>query len=198
MSIFSSLKYDTGKILLEGKPIKLDSIAQAIGNGISLVPEDRKGEGIFAKMSLGENISIPVLDQVSTMGSISIRKRNRIVDKFIKSLSIKPPLSKRVINDFSGGNQQKAVIAKWLATNPKIIILDEPTRGVDVGAKTEIYSIIEKLSRSGVGIIFVSSELMEVIGLCDRIIVIHEGKINGEFTREEATQENLVQAASGF
>ena len=196
--IFSSLKYDSGEILLDGNPAKLSNIAQAIGNGISLVPEDRKGEGIFAKMNLGENICMPVLDEMSTMGNISIRKKSRLVDKFINTLSIKPPLPKRLINDFSGGNQQKAVIAKWLATKPKIIILDEPTRGVDVGAKTEIYYIIEKLSRSGVGIIFVSSELMEVIGLCDRIIVIHEGKIRGEFSREEATQEKLVQAASGF
>ena len=111
---------------------------------------------------------------------------------------ITPPLPNRLAKDFSGGNQQKAVIAKWLATKPKIMILDEPTRGIDIGAKAEIYTLIAQLSESGVGIIFVSSELMEIIGMCDRVIVIHEGQITGEFDRSEATQEKLMHAAAGF
>ena len=116
----------------------------------------------------------------------------------MEKLSISPPLINRPIQNFSGGNQQKAVIAKWLATDPKLIILDEPTRGVDVGAKSEIYSLVNELTRTGVGIVFVSSELPELLGVCDRILVVHEGRITGEFRKEEATEEKIMRAAAGM
>jgi len=197
-SIFSSMEHNRGEILLGGKKIEITSVDQAIKQGIALVPEDRKREGLVLKMTLAENICLPNLDAINTGGTIRKRKKKALVDKYLNSLSINPPLPNRLIKDFSGGNQQKAVIAKWLATNPKIMILDEPTRGVDVGAKTEIYKIIEELSERGVGIVFVSSELMEIIGMCDRVIVIHEGKITGRFDRSETTQEKLMHAAAGF
>lgn len=197
-SLFSSLQYDSGEVTIEGQKASIHSVDQAIREGIALVPEDRKREGLVLKMSLGDNICLPSLHTIHIIGTIVRKKKKKLVNKFLHSLSIKPPLPNRLAKDFSGGNQQKAVIAKWLATKPKIMILDEPTRGIDIGAKTEIYGLIEQLSEAGVGIIFVSSELMEIIGMCDRVIVIHEGQITGEFDRSEVTQEKLMHAAAEF
>lgn len=197
-SLFSSMEPDHGEIIVEGQNVRIRSVDQAIRQGIALVPEDRKREGLVLKMTLADNICLPSLDGINTGGTIIPKKKKELVDTYLESLSITPPLPNRLAKDFSGGNQQKAVIAKWLATKPKIMILDEPTRGIDVGAKAEIYKLIVQLSESGVGIIFVSSELMEIIGMCDRVIVIHEGQITGEFDRNEASQEKLMHAAAGF
>ena len=153
------------------------------------MPEDRKQEGLILLMSLADNISLPNTDRITSLGTILRRKKTNLAEEYVEKLSIRPPLINRPIQNFSGGNQQKAVIAKWLATDPKLIILDEPTRGVDVGAKSEIYSLVNELTRTGVGIVFVSSELPELLGVCDRILVVHEGRITGEFRKEEATEE---------
>jgi len=197
-AIFGSLEYETGQILLAGQPAEVRSVRQARDAGLALVPEDRKREGLVVAMSLADNIALPNLDKINSAGTILFRKRKGLVAGYIEELSIRPPLPNRQMRDFSGGNQQKAVIAKWLAAKPKVIIFDEPTRGIDVGAKAEIYHLIERLAQTGVGIIFVSSELMEIIGMCDRVIVVHEGRITGEFDRSVATQERLMQAAAGF
>lgn len=197
-AIFSSLEYDSGEITVSGNPVQIKTVRQARDLGIALVPEDRKREGLVVKMTLGENICLPNLDRISMAGTIAKKKKKTLVNRYIKSLSIRPALPNRLIRDFSGGNQQKAVISKWLASRPKIIIFDEPTRGIDVGAKAEIYQLIASLAEEGVGIIFVSSELMEIIGMCDRVVVIHEGWVTGIFDRSEATQERLMQAAAGF
>ncbi len=197
-AIFSSLEYEAGEIELDGKPLKIRSVKQARGLGLALVPEDRKREGLVLQMSLGDNICLPNLDQLHAAGTVLLKRRRELVGSYVSSMSIRPALPNRLAKDFSGGNQQKAVIAKWLASKPKIIIFDEPTRGIDVGAKSEIYHLIARLAETGVGIIFVSSELLEVIGMCDRVIVIHEGAITGRFSQAEATQEKLMQAAAGF
>lgn len=197
-TIFGEVHYDSGSIIVEGTEKKIKSIPEAIKEGIVLVPEDRKNEGLVLLMSLADNISLPNTDKITTMGSIIKRKKTNLANEYVEKLSVRPALINRQIQNFSGGNQQKAVIAKWLATNPRLIILDEPTRGVDVGAKSEIYTLVNDLAESGVGIVFVSSELNELLGVCDRILVVHEGRITGEFSREEATEKKIMRAAAGI
>lgn len=197
-SLFGAMKVDSGEILLEGAKIHIDSPDSAKKAGIGFVPEDRKREGVVLKMSLGDNICLSIEDKINCLGHIIQSKKKNLVENFIASLSIRPAIPDRLIKDFSGGNQQKAVIAKWLAINPKVIILDEPTRGIDIGSKVEIYNVINKLSDQGVGIIIVSSELLELLGMCDRIIVIHEGEITGEFSKEEFDQQAIMKAAAGL
>ena len=189
--------YD-GEILIDGKKVRARTVKQARDFGLALVPEDRKREGLVVKMTMADNICLPNLDKMNSAGTINKKKRKALVSRYLGELSIRPPLPNRQMLDFSGGNQQKAVIAKWLAAKPRIMIFDEPTRGIDVGAKAEIYHLVERLAQEGVGIIFVSSELMEILGMCDRVIVIHEGRVTGHFERSEATQEKLMQAAAGF
>ena len=195
-AIFGAWDYDYGEIILNGRSIEIKSTADAVKHGIALVPEDRKQEGLVLKLSLGDNICLSNLGSINKFGCIQKKKRNNLINNYISKLSIRPELPDRLIKDFSGGNQQKAVISKWLATKPSVIIMDEPTRGVDVGAKVEIYKIIDELSRTGVGIIFISSEQLEVLGMCDRILVINNGEISGEFCRKEASEENLMKAAA--
>lgn len=197
-SLFGGMSYDSGEILLNGKKIHIKQPQDAIKKGIAFVPEDRKNEGVVLKLDLCDNIALPNYDKIKSLIRVSKNKKNKIVDQHIRDLNIRPALPKRKIADFSGGNQQKAVVAKWLARNPNIIILDEPTRGIDVGAKREIYNIINDLSKRGVPTIMVSSEMMELIGMCDRIIVLHNGEISGEFSKNEFTQERIMAAAAGI
>lgn len=192
------LEYEAGEVAIRGETVRLRSVNDARIRGLALCPEDRKTEGLVIGMSLADNICLPNLHTLHAAGTILTRRRNALVSRFIDKLSIRPALPRRLVRDFSGGNQQKAVIAKWLASSPGIIIFDEPTRGIDVGAKSEIYRLIEELAAGGVGVVFVSSELMEIIGMCDRVIVVHEGCITGEFDRSEATQERLMKAAAGL
>lgn len=197
-TIFGEFKFDSGEIILEGARKKIKSTTDAIEEGIVLVPEDRKQEGLVLLMSLADNIALPNTDKITTLGTILRAKKTNLANEYVEKLSVRPPLINRPIQSFSGGNQQKAVIAKWMATSPRLIILDEPTRGVDVGAKSEIYTLVNNLTETGVGIIFVSSELTELLGVCDRILVVHEGRITGEFSKEEATEEKIMRAASGM
>lgn len=197
-ALFGYLNADGGEILLNGKKAEIGSPSRAKSLGIGFVPEDRKREGVVLSMGLGDNISLPNHDQINFLGHISKDREKNLVGRFMEKLSIRPPLPDRLIRNFSGGNQQKAVIAKWLAINPKVIIMDEPTRGIDVGAKAEIYSVINKLAEEGVGVMLVSSELPELLGMCDRILVIHEGRITGEFARNRFNQEEIMKAAAGL
>ena len=190
--------WDSGAVFLDGKAVVLKDTARAISRGIVLVPEDRKQEGLILKMTLGENMVLPVLKSLSSYGHILKKTRKKLIEEYLEKLRIRPALPRRQINHFSGGNQQKTVIAKWLATEPRVIIFDEPTRGIDIGAKVEIYKLIDELARRGTAIIFISSELMEVMGMCDRIYTVYNGTISGEFSREGATQEELMRAASGL
>jgi len=147
---------------------------------------------------MSQNMILSGIKKVQNFGVLLRKSINEMVGHYTEKLDIRPSLPNRKIKDFSGGNQQKVVIAKWLANNPKIMILDEPTRGVDVGAKVEIYKLIDELAKSGMGVIFVSSEQLEILGMCDRVFVLHNGEISGEFSKESATEELLLTAAAGL
>jgi ribose transport system ATP-binding protein len=197
-TIFGEFKKDEGELYLSGKPLKIETVRDAIKEGITLIPEDRKKEGLALCLSLADNICLPNAAEVSSAGIVSRTKKNSLVRRLIDELQIRPALLNRAAVDFSGGNQQKAVIAKWLVKNPRVLLLDEPTRGVDVGAKSEIYSLMRRLTEKGVGIIFISSEMPELIGICDRILVMNEGRINGEFKKGEMDQNAIMAAAAGI
>ncbi|MHC1773677.1 MAG: sugar ABC transporter ATP-binding protein [Flexilinea sp.] len=198
LTLFGAFPKDSGTFIVEGKEINSDSVSKSVKAGITLVPEDRKGSGLILGMSMEDNIGIPNEKLIADYGIISKKKRMVLALSCIKNLSIRPDFPKRKMLDFSGGNQQKTVIAKWLATKPKILILDEPTRGIDVGAKVEIYKLMRQLTKNGVSIIFISSEMPELLGMCDRILVMHEGQISGEFQKENFNQQEIMKAATGF
>jgi ribose transport system ATP-binding protein len=195
--VFGADPYDSGEILLGGKPAKIHSPQSAIEQGIGLVTEDRKQQGLVLGMTVRENVSLANLDDLSQMGFILSRKEREIARKYIADLAIKTPSAEQQVRNLSGGNQQKVVLAKWLFTDSKILIFDEPTRGIDVGAKSEIYQLMNALVRNGAAILMISSELPEVLGMSDRIYVMHEGRIAGELARAEATQERIMNLATG-
>lgn len=186
----------TGEIRIDGKAVQIKSPADAIAAGISFATEDRKGTGLVLLRSIGENMSLPLLKKFSPMFFMKNAEETVIWNKQMETLRIKAPGAKTLASSLSGGNQQKVVLAKWLMTEPKILLLDEPTRGIDVGAKAEIYQLINNLAKQGMAIIVVSSELPEVIGISDRIVTFCEGELTGEFRQEEATQEILLQSAT--
>ncbi|KZE75102.1 D-ribose transporter ATP-binding protein [Paenibacillus elgii] len=186
-----------GEIRVDGRPVAIRKPVDAIRAGIALVTEDRKDEGLLLNLSVKDNISLPNLKDVSSFGFVSRSKETGISDRLISQLLIKTPNSEQKVGSLSGGNQQKVVIGKWLETNPQVFILDEPTRGVDIGAKKEIYDLMNQLISRGVAILMISSELPEVLGMSDRILVMHEGRIAGEFARGEATQEKIMHCATG-
>ncbi|MFA6451784.1 MAG: xylose ABC transporter ATP-binding protein [bacterium] len=197
-AIFGAFPSDTaGAVYVEGKKIAIKSPQNAIKDGIGLVTEDRKRFGLVLIMNVRENTTLASLEKVSTMQYVNAKREKAVVQEYIKELNIKTSSQSVVVNTLSGGNQQKVVISKWLANKPKILILDEPTRGVDVGARFEIYQIMNQLVAKGVCIIMISSDLPEVLGVSDRIVVMHEGEITGEFSRAEATQEKLMACATG-
>ncbi|KPV61110.1 D-ribose transporter ATP-binding protein [Paenibacillus sp. A3] len=186
-----------GEIRVDGRPVAIRKPVDAIRAGIALVTEDRKDEGLLLNLSVKDNISLPNLKDVSSYGFVSRSKETGISDRLISQLLIKTPNGEQKVGSLSGGNQQKVVIGKWLETNPQVFILDEPTRGVDIGAKKEIYDLMNQLVSRGVAILMISSELPEVLGMSDRILVMHEGRIAGEFARGEATQEKIMHCATG-
>lgn len=196
-ALFGLEKVREGQILVDGKPVRVTRPIDAISAGIALVTEDRKEEGLVLSLSVRENISLPNLQKVSSLGVMKPRDEQVLSNDAIQRLFIKTAGGEQIVGSLSGGNQQKVVIGKWLAKKPKILILDEPTRGVDIGAKKEIYDIMNRLAQDGVAILMISSELPEVLGMSDRVLVMHEGRITGEFTREEATQEMIMRAATG-
>jgi ribose transport system ATP-binding protein len=186
-----------GEILLEGRPVKIRSPADAIAEGILLVPEDRRLEGLVLGSSVAENISLPSLDRVSTWGLVSGARERDLAGKMCDKLSVKTPSLKQIVALLSGGNQQKIVLAKWLARVPRLLILDEPTRGIDVGAKAEIYALMDDLARQGVAILMISSDLEEILGMSDRVAVMHEGNLSGELQRGQLSEEAIMRLATG-
>ena len=188
----------SGEVLLEGKPVNIRSAEDAIGYGISLVPEDRKEMGLILIQEIFKNISLPNLKEFSTTLNIDKYKELQECQKYVDDLSIKAPSLFTITESLSGGNQQKVVIAKWLMSNPKILILDDPTRGIDVGTKYEIYNLINKLAENGVGIIMISSELEEILGMSDRITVMREGECAGTLDRKDASQERIMAMATNI
>lgn len=198
--IFGLDKPDSGEIYLYGEPVKIGSPKTAIEKKIAFVTEDRRGEGIVPLMGVGKNITLPMLKELSRFGWIDGKREKQIADDFVKQLAIKTPSLEQNIGNLSGGNQQKCCVAKWLATNPQIIILDEPTKGIDVGAKAEVHKIIDSLAKQNYAVIIISSELPEVIGASDNIIVMYEGRITGRYntTEQNVTQDMLMTSASGI
>ncbi|HNY10245.1 MAG TPA: xylose ABC transporter ATP-binding protein [Candidatus Wallbacteria bacterium] len=198
MSLFGAWgRITSGSIKLEGKELKLGCAGDAIKAGISLVSEDRKRYGLVLSMDIMRNISLPSLSSISNNGVIDGNEDIKHAEKYVSELHIKTPSIEQKVMNLSGGNQQKVVLGKWLMTGPKVLILDEPTRGIDVGAKFEIYTIINELVDRGVGIIIISSELPEVLGMCDRVLVMHEGRFTGELSGKDATQEKVMYYATG-
>ena len=185
----------TGKILVKGRQAVIESPNDAIAHGFALVPEDRKNDGLVISMSVGENASLASLDRVERFGLLSRRVEREHVQPFVTRFRVKSPSLWTSINNLSGGNQQKVILAKWLATEPTVLMMDEPTRGIDVQSKNEIYTLINELTAEGLSILVVSSELPEVMTVCDRILVLCEGYAAKEFDREDATEEAIMDAA---
>lgn len=191
-------KITDGKVILEKQELKIKSARDAIEHGISLVPEDRKGQGLILMQSILKNVSLPNLNQFSGFFRLDKDAELQVSMEQAKSLAIKAPNLQVSCSTLSGGNQQKVVIAKWLMSKPKILIMDDPTRGVDVGAKYEIYKLMNELAERGVSIIMISSELEEVLGMSDRVMVMHEGRSNGTLDTAVATQEKIMALATGI
>ena len=196
-AVFGNLPYESGSIEIDGKEVHIKSPIQAMRCGIGFITEDRKVEGLMLEESIEKNIALANLSRVSDHNVMNRKKEDDLVKKGIEELHIKCFGPNHECGNLSGGNQQKVVFAKWIYTDPKILILDEPTRGVDIGAKKEIYTIINELAAKGVAIIMVSSELPEVLGMSDRIMVVREGDIRGVIGKEEANQENIMTLATG-
>lgn len=203
MSVFGRA-YGTkisGQLSINGKPVEFHSVSEAIRNGLAYITEDRKGDGLVLEDSIKHNTTLARLDFVSNRGVIDVDKEYSSADEYKKKLGVKAPNIEQFVGNLSGGNQQKVLVGKWMFAQPDIMMLDEPTRGIDVNAKYEIYCIINDLIAQGKSILMVSSELPEILGMCDRIYVMCEGRMVGEFSREEATQEKIMdrimQASKG-
>lgn len=198
LALFGIEPADTGQIIFNGQPQTISTPEQAVQLGISYVTEDRRQFGLTLPMSIASNVSLPMLRKyLSRLGLIRRGKETATAEEFRERLSIRTPSVNIEVGKLSGGNQQKVVLSKWLNATPKLLILDEPTRGIDVGAKTEVHHIINNLAQQGLGVILISSDLPEVLAMSDRILVMREGKQMGIFTREEATQETIMTAAMG-
>lgn len=196
-TIYGYYKKSSGKVFIEGQEVSIDSPESGVNHGIAYVSEDRKGDGLVLGLSVKENMTLSSLKFFSSRLGLNKNAENKSVDEYIEKFGVKTPSPNQIIKNLSGGNQQKVAIAKALLTNPKILILDEPTRGVDVGAKKEIYDVINELKKKGLSIIMISSEMPEVMGLSDRIMVIHEHKISGTLSKDEFTQEKIMRYAVG-
>ena len=188
----------SGTITLDGKPVRFREPAEAIKAGVALVTEDRKSLGLFPQMVVGENITIRRLDALTRAGLVSTRAERAAIHESINKLSIKTDGGSAPITSLSGGNQQKCIIARWLLIGPKLLLLDEPTRGIDVGAKAEIYALIRRLATQGMAVLMTSSELPELLAVSDRILVMCEGRITADMPRAEANEENIMHAATQF
>lgn len=196
-AIFGLDAFDEGRVLLNGLALKVKSPAHAISEGIAMVSEDRKAEGLILCRSVGENISLANLKKFASGLFIDERREETAAQRMIKMLQIKTPDTAMIVENLSGGNQQKIVLAKWLLGDLKLLILDEPTRGIDVGSKSEIHRLMTEFARQGLAIIMISSELPEILGMSDRVVVMSEGRVAGQLTRSEADQESIMRLATG-
>lgn len=196
-AIFGVDAYDSGTISIDGKPVTIANPVQARRHGLALVPEDRKKEGLALRLSILNNMTMVKISEINHLGFIDKKIQRSLADQYVKEIRVKTPSVNQLAGNLSGGNQQKVVIAKWLMEDPDILILDEPTRGIDVGSKAEIYEIIYEIAKKGASVIVVSSELPEILGICDRIITVAEGKITAEFSGKTATDKEILAAALG-
>ncbi len=196
-AVFGINSVDSGTVELDSKTVEIKNVRQAMHLGLAFLPEDRKKEGLILKQSVGFNLTLTVLSKFISGIVFKSGKRHEIIERYLSMLSIKIPSETTLAMSLSGGNQQKVMLTKWLATNPKVLILDEPTRGIDVGAKAEIYKIIDALAAEGIAIIIISSELPEVINMSDRVYVMEQGRMGGQLMRAECTQEKIMYYATG-
>jgi ABC-type sugar transport system ATPase subunit len=195
--IFGADPPDTGQIFIDGQQIQITSPEVAVKAGLALVPESRQAQGLMLIHSVERNIAIPNLDWLFPRRMVNLQYTRKLGQQYVDRLDIRTPGLEQKVMFLSGGNQQKVVLAKWLATNPKVLILDEPTRGIDVGAKAEVHAIMNQLAQQGIGIIMISSEMPEILAMSDRIVVMCEGRVTGILDRAEATQERIMAYASG-
>ena len=195
--IFGLDPFEAGRVKVDGREVHIRNVEDAVRSGIAMASEDRRRFGLIMCRDIRENISISSLKKVSALHFLNKKKEKNMVAAFFGQLKIKAPGDEMIVQNLSGGNQQKVVLAKWLMSDPKVLILDEPTRGIDVGAKYEIYKLMVELAKQGIAIVMISSELPEFIGMCDRAYVMYGGRITGELTREEMTQENIVMLSTG-
>ena len=197
-AIFGADPRKAGTMTLDGRPINPTSPYAVKRAGIGYIPADRKKDGLMLIHSVSANMTISILDQIKTHRLLDRKKEAALVDSWVRTLEIKTPSAGTIINSLSGGNQQKVVLAKWLSIEPKLLILNEPTRGIDVGSKSEIYKLMNDLCRQGIGIIMISSDLPEVMGMSDRMVVICDGRVGGTMERAAFTQDAIMAKAIGL
>ncbi len=195
--IFGIDRADAGEIRINGKQVQISSPKTAMKQGIAYVPEDRHQHGLIMDFSIVRNMTLPILRQTSMLGLVDQRREREVARNYSARLQVRSSGIDQLVRALSGGNQQKVVLAKWLITNPSVLILDEPTRGIDVGSKAEVHRIISTLARDGLAIILISSDLPEVLAMADRVLVMHEGRITAEFTHADVDQEKVMFAATG-
>lgn len=195
--LFGIAPYSAGEIRLNGQSVRLASPQHAVELGVGLVPEDRKTEGLVLSLSVRQNVTLPLLGRLTRWGMVDDRRERAVLDKVVRDLAIKTPNVEQEVQYLSGGNQQKVVLAKWLSVKPQVIILDEPTRGIDVGTKVEMYHLMRQLAQQGTAIIMISSELEEILGMSDRIVIMARGRIVGELSHADATEEKILTLAIG-
>jgi ABC-type sugar transport system ATPase subunit len=196
-SIFGADHFDRGEILIDGVPITIRTPRDAIRRGIGLVPEDRKLQGLILELAVRENITLPSLSGLVKLGFVQLRQEQSVARRYVDALRIRTPSLEQKVLNLSGGNQQKVVIAKWLALRPKLLILDEPTRGIDIGAKAEVHHLIAELAAQGVAVLMISSELPEILGMSHRVLVMREGRVVADLDRAQATEESIMRFATG-
>ena len=197
-AIFGLEKPDSGEVFFEGKKVEIRRPSDAIRHGIAYVTEDRKNEGLVLEMGVGQNITIASMKTLSSGIFIKRQEEKKTIDDQIRALRIKVHSPRQLVGKLSGGNQQKVVLAKWMMKNPKLLILDEPTRGIDIGAKSEIYKLMGEFVEKGNSIIMISSEMPEAMGMSDRILVLSNGRLSGELSREEFAQEDIMKMAVSY
>jgi rhamnose transport system ATP-binding protein len=196
-TIFGLTPADEGEILLRGKAVNVHSPAAAIAHGIAYVPEDRRRHGIILDLAISANVSLASLSAFTNYSSLNFRREKEVAADYTRRLGIKTPSIFATAATLSGGNQQKVALSRWLATKPSILILDEPTQGVDVGAKAEIHALMTELAGQGVAILMISSDLPEILGMSDRVVVMHAGRVVKVLERTDATQQNIMELALG-
>jgi ribose transport system ATP-binding protein len=196
-AIFGADPVASGEISFNGRTVRMKSPKDAVSQGIGLVPEDRRNHGLVLCLPVRSNVVLPILGKLKRLIFSRKRKEKEIANKLIASLDIKTPSSEHEVEYLSGGNQQKVVLSKWLAAEPAVILFDEPTRGIDVGAKAEIHRLMRELTNRGTAILMVSSELPEILGMSDRVLVMHKGRITASFSADEVTEEKAMAAAAG-
>jgi ribose transport system ATP-binding protein len=194
--LFGAKRPEAGTVELHGDSVLSANPIEAIRNGIALVPEDRKRHGLVLEFSIEQNISLPTLQKLSRGPVVSGSAEAELSDRYMRELRVKAPSGKEIVGNLSGGNQQKVVLAKWLATGPEVLIFDEPTRGIDIGARHEIYAIMNRLAAEGKTILMISSDMEELIGMSDRVVVLQEGRQQGLLGKEDITQEAILTLAS--